>query len=248
MYKNNIIVLIKKDGQPLRETGGKFVHLPFYSEYSIELKNDSWRRAIASIKIDGTDVLGGDEIIIPPRDSVNVERFITDGNLNEGRKLKFVTLSDLGVQDPSSPENGLVEIEVWFEKVSTFIYTTNYSNTNEFWPWDSSSSWRNKPRSSGGSYGSMEMKCCNFASDSTLGVVHDSADAGATVEGAASSQSFSRGHFGEKEYPSTTFKLWLRGVQKEVTVKDKIYCTNCGKKTRFDYKFCPRCGCPVQIA
>ena len=117
MYHNNIIVLIQKDGQPLRETEGKFVHLPFHSEYSINLKNQSWRRAIASIKIDGTDVLGGNEIILPAYGTVNVERFLTNGDLNAGKKLKFVPLTDSKVQDPSSPENGLVEIEVWFEKI-----------------------------------------------------------------------------------------------------------------------------------
>ncbi len=90
MYHNQIIVLVKKDGQPLRETEGKFVYLPFDSEYSIELKNQSSRRAVASIKIDGTDVLGGDEIIIPAFGSVNLERFITNGDLNKGKKFKFV--------------------------------------------------------------------------------------------------------------------------------------------------------------
>ena len=251
MYHNQIIVLIKKDGQPLRETEGKFVYLPFNSEYSIELKNQSYRRAVASIKIDGTDVLGGDEIIIPAQSSVNVERFITNGNLSKGRKLKFVPLSDSKVQDPSSPENGLIEIECWFEKPQQITWTSSAST----WPphyIGSSPSWveyNYNNSSTHESFGAINMVNCCMPNNYSSAIRNMSVgQAGATVEGGKSDQSFSHGSFGQKDYPSVTFKFWLRGVEKEVTTEDKLYCTSCGKKTRFDYKYCPRCGSPVQIA
>jgi hypothetical protein len=271
MYKNQIIVLIKKDGQPLRETEGKYVFLPFNSEYSIELKNQSWRRAVASIKIDGTDVLGGDEIIIPAYGAVNVERFITNGDLNKGRKLKFVPLTDSKVQDPSSPENGLVEIECWFEKQpeiklnyhpfwydSSSIYGTGGWAATNVVGQTSHASYRT--RSAGTVKKSFTpdsaapqatVYCCSMGmmeNQSISAQNMSTGQAGATVEGGGSNQSFSHGYFGQKEHPSVAFRFWLRGVQQEVTTEDKLYCTNCGKKTRFDYKFCPRCGQPVQIA
>lgn len=257
MYKNQIVVLVKKDGQPLRETEGKYVFLPFNSEYSLEIKNQSNKRAVASVKIDGTDVLGEDEIIIPAYGSFPLERFITNGDLANGKKFKFVPLSNSKVQDPSSPENGLIEIEVWFEKLPEIkIY---YSPP--YYPmWSSSNHWYTYTsavgQTSNMSYrtysGGAPIKCCSNSSEpimvssvmTSLGTSH----AGATVEGSKSDQSFSRGIFGQKDYPSTVFKFWLRGVEQEVTTSDKLYCTNCGKKTRFDYKYCPRCGSPLQIA
>ena len=252
MYKNQIIILVKKDGQPLRETDGKFVYLPFQSEYSFELKNQSSLRAVASIKIDGTDVLGGDEIIIPAYGTVNVERFITNGDLSKGKKFKFVPLSDSKVQDPSSPENGLVEIEVWFEKVewtsqATYWETSPYKKS--FLP-DSGGGWSQDTHmyrcESTTLSAPMSVNYC-AASPSSVSA-KSVGQVGATVEGGKSNQSFVHGAFGQKDYPSVTFKFWLRGVEHEVTTEDKLYCTNCGKKTRFDYKFCPRCGNPVQIA
>ena len=257
MYKNSIIVLVKKDGQPLRETDGKFVYLPFNSEYSLEIKNQTWKRAIASIKIDGTDVLGGDEIIIPAQGSVPIERFITNGDLSSGKKFKFVPLSDSKVQDPSSPENGLLEVEVWFEKQPeiTIPYTppTPLRRRDSGWPkpyWSdpdwyvSTSMGAMSNEASSVTYGG-KVTCMSFTSNN---IIPDSGVAGATVEGGKSNQSFVNGYFGQKDYPSVAFKFWLRGVAQEVTSEDKLYCVSCGKKSRFDYKFCPRCGAPIQIA
>jgi hypothetical protein len=259
MFKNQIVVLVKKDGQPLRETDGKFIYLPFNSEYSLELKNQSFKRAVASIKIDGTDVLGMDEIILPSYGTVNVERFITNGDLSKGKKFKFVPLSNSKVQDPASPENGLVEIEVWFEKQPDEIKIW-YSPPRPYitYPWDSGS-WT---YSHGTNFCGQQTNSIKRQSSAPMSAMYCSANiitdsvsqnvgvnqVGATVEGERSSQSFSRGYFGQKEYPSTTFKFWLRGVEQEVTTVDKLYCTSCGKKSRFDYKFCPRCGAPMQIA
>lgn len=259
MYKNQIIVLIKKDGNPLRETDGKYVYLPFDSEYSIEIKNSSFRRAIASIKIDGTDIFGGNEVIIPAGQSVDIERFITDGDLGKGKKLKFVPLSNAKVSDPSSPENGLLEVEVWYEKLP--IMWGNITTTATYpegLPWYYSNSGGTVPlgrtvRASGVSNRGADSSvnyCASIGATTGAYFKPDSAHAGATVEGGQSNQSFGTASFGQKDYPSTIFKVWLRGVNvsQEVVSGDKVYCVSCGKKVRFDYKFCPRCGAPVQIA
>lgn len=276
MYKNSIIVLIEKDGKPLRETHGNQVYIPDYSEYSLKIKNDKWQRAIAKITIDGTDILGGKEIIIPARSSVDVERFITDGDLAKGKKLKFVPLGDSRVQDPSSMENGLIEVEVWFEKPP---YTLTWSVTNNwpYWQNDDSGSWPNQPFKKYTSKAPMfagTMYCCSSGGDTghmtlsadssqhSYGTVHamnmmqqvaspgPAGHAGATVEGGHSSQSFGTGTFGEKEYPSTVIKLWLRGIDPAsapVYTDEKLHCTQCGKVVKFNDRFCARCGNPVRI-
>lgn len=275
MYKNSIIVLIEKDGKPLRESHGNQVFLPDYSEYAIRIKNDKWQRALAKITVDGTDILGGQEIIIPQRSSVNVERFITDGDLSKGNKLKFVPLGDSRVQDPSSMENGLIEVEVWFEKQPQITWSFN-----NVWPsYDDSGSWPYKPPfkkytrksnmfpsvdtmyrwSDASEHGNMTLS--SDASQQSYGTVScmsrqqvaspgPAGHAGATVEGGHSSQSFGVGSFGEKEYPSTIIKLWLRGIDPAsapVYTDEKLHCTQCGKVVGFNDRYCSRCGNPVQI-
>jgi len=270
MYKNSIIVLIEKDGKPLREVHGNQVYLPDYSEYSLKIKNDKWQRAIAKITIDGTDILGGQEIIIPARSSVDVERFITDGDLSKGKKLKFVPLGDSRVQDPSSMENGLIEVEVWFEKPAPVI-TWSVSNNWPYWQNDDSGSWPYRPKWHTPMYkGAMyrtsdadEVGHMNLSADASQfsGAVScmsmqqvaspgPAGHAGATVEGGHSNQSFGVGSFGEKEYPSTVIKLWLRGIDADEAVvyaEDKLHCTQCGKAVKFNDRFCARCGNPVRI-
>jgi hypothetical protein len=271
MYKNSCLASIRVNNRTLREKHNKTVFLPFNSQYSIFLRNDNTRRAYVSIKIDGTDVLGGDGLILNGYGyEINLERFLTDGNLNNGRRFKFVKASDERVQDPSSPENGLVEIEFWLEKpINIVYYPTPFVLRNDEWRISSwpISSW---PWYSGhtGSYNhktlSGAINCSTNYSATTIGAgsatktmattLPDSgmkesfsSDIGATVEGNKSSQSFVNTTFGEKEYPSTVIKLWLRGLDREITTADKLYCTSCGKKLNFDYEFCPKCGTEVVI-
>jgi hypothetical protein len=55
---------------------GNVVYLPFGSEYSIYIKNLSSKKAVATITVDGQDVLNGDGIIINGNDTSELEGFI----------------------------------------------------------------------------------------------------------------------------------------------------------------------------
>lgn len=262
-HRKGFIVIIKKNGKPLREVKSSSnpysnVFLPFYSEYEIELRNDNFARATARVSIDGTDVLGTDEIIVPAYGSVTLERFMVDGDLNKGNKFKFVPVSDGDVQNPDSPENGLVEVELWSEnqevlrrqlrsKMSAPIRDT----AKPYNPWQSEylcrdSSTTTWTDTTGGiqsmNFASMDMSDLNAFSGQTVD------QAGATVEGDVSHQSFHRVHFEGKQYPSTVIKLQLKGLDKEITTKDRLYCASCGRRVRYNFKYCPRCGKPVTIA
>ena len=128
MFKDNFVLSIKNnEGQILREYSGGTVYLPFYSEFKLYLKNLRNQRAVVSVKIDGTDVLGGSQLVIGPNDSQDLERFIKDGNFLKGKKFKFVPVAG-NAADPSSPNNGQVEITAQWE-------ATNYINV----PWTVSS-------------------------------------------------------------------------------------------------------------
>jgi hypothetical protein len=231
MMHNNGFVLAVKDSNKkiLRELSGR-VFLPFYSEYSLFLKNINSVRAVCSVSIDGTDVLGGEELIVGAGESIDLERFLADGNLTLGRKFKFVPLSDSKVQDPSSSENGLIEVRFWKEK-STYVQPLLYRNVIS----------KNIDAS--------QLYCsgpCGMSSFDSIPVSYNASFAsnGATVEGDVSRQTFSRTSFEGKDGESTILRLALVGREETLTVEQtrSIHCTHCGRKSSISDNFCGKCG------
>ena len=81
MYKNNFAMAVKRDGDTLREVGrdgDTVVYMPFESEYSVFIKNNNYKRCICTVSIDGTEVASG--LVINGLDSLNLERFLVDGD------------------------------------------------------------------------------------------------------------------------------------------------------------------------
>jgi hypothetical protein len=115
------VVSVIHNNKPVREfnEGGQRVcRIPFNSEYKLRIKSKTWKKALVSISIDGTDVLtGGKQLILSPYQSVELERFVDD--LNAGKKFKFISVeqgaSTGEVQDPTSPENGLIRVQIFPE-------------------------------------------------------------------------------------------------------------------------------------
>lgn len=118
MYRNDFVVVLQDlKGNTLRETREGFIHLPFGTEYKFLFKNKSFRRAVVSLFIDGTDALGGSQIVVDGNTSTTLERFILDGDNYKGHRFKFVDpKKDPNVQDPDSSQNGVVRIIVQYEK------------------------------------------------------------------------------------------------------------------------------------
>lgn len=111
-YQNGFVVSIIHNGHPVRESRGedglRTCTIPFDSEYKIRLKNISLSTAQVRVYIDGTPVLSQDSLILRCNQTIDLERFVTD--LDKGRRFKFVPLSHEDVQDPSSRENGLIQV------------------------------------------------------------------------------------------------------------------------------------------
>lgn len=73
-------------------------------------------------------------------------------------------------------------------------------------------------------------------------------DLGITVKGSEIDQQFSYGSIGSTE-PAKVIIIQLKGTKvegspviKPVTVKTKLTCSSCGKKSKSSSKFCPNCG------
>lgn len=117
MYAHKFAVAIKNNGKVLRERGDS-VALPFGSEYSIFLKNMNSVRALVRIEIDGTDVTGGHQLIVPANGTLDLERFIKNDNMGQGNRFKFIERTKKIEDGPRGIkiEDGLVRVEVEFER------------------------------------------------------------------------------------------------------------------------------------
>jgi hypothetical protein len=74
-------------------------------------------------------------------------------------------------------------------------------------------------------------------------------DEGITVKGSPSGRKFNYGYVGELERESSVIIIKLRGtkkngtaIRKPVTVRTKLRCTTCGRKSKSSAKYCKYCG------
>ena len=137
-YAHNFVVsIVGPTGTPVREAqeaGDRTVRLPFESEYKIRLKNKNQVRAKASVLIDGMDISPGRMLILRPGQTLDLERFIQDGDLDRGARFKFVE-RDKGaatgeIQDPTNPKLGTIEVVFHKELLNQagVITTTGFSS------------------------------------------------------------------------------------------------------------------------
>lgn len=271
MYKNDFILSIKKDdGEILRETNDYTVYLPFYSEYSIYLKNKNNRKAQVKIKIDGTDILGSSSLILNSQESLNLERFLSDNNLNSGKKFKFVSLNDDRVQDPTNSKNGLIEVSFKLEKE---VFPVIKQTFDKYWQEKPYNKKRLTEPNNMNIYddGHYTTYVSSFVPNMNTGISINSVNfvqtlgttffkdnqKGATIEGSESNQKFVYGHIGELEDKETTLTLQILAPKTDSftiinyaiakayeTVKNTKfkYCVNCNKKLRRSFNYCSKCG------
>lgn len=239
MYGNKLAAAIKVNGKVLREFKDT-VYIPFGSEYAITLRNLHTTRAVVSVYIDGDNVVPGG-LVLNAGQSIDLERSVLNNNLTEGNRFKFIERTEnienhrgIGVED------GLVRIEYQFEQPYRPI------------------TWDNAIYPQGGilrgaTYDSCSVNSiqCSTTSASLNSVV---GDAGITVPGSKSNQSFSTTYIGtlELEKHNLVFKLVgdlgnNKPVTQPVTVKAKPKCTTCGRQNKAHAKFCSECGTALEI-
>jgi len=114
MYRDSYIVALMVNGKIQKESDDGTVLIPFGSEYVIRLKNKLRKRAIADVWLDGRIAAKG--IVIDANGTVDLERFVEDGNFSEGKRFKLARLSDPKVDQPNDSENGIVEVNFYPEK------------------------------------------------------------------------------------------------------------------------------------
>jgi len=244
MYNNNFIVVIKHKGKVLRESNNGVVRLPFGSDYSILLKNKDSRKAVANVEIDGEDVATG--IIVPANESVELKGAL-DG-LKVRNHFRFIKKTkEISDFRGDRPDDGLVRVEYRFEQHD--VITIDPPRIRPMrkkggadWTYDTCMCFYYDGNSTGGHTGTP----CSYT------VSNSCSDLGITVPGTETKQDFEYGHTKPLEARSHVIVLQLRGtvrrkrrvraVKKPITVRTKIRCQTCGRKSKSNVKFCGNCG------
>lgn len=244
MYENKLACALKVNGKVLREHKDT-VYLPFNSEYTILLKNLNSVKCLVSLELDGRDVGGGNKFIIQPGQSLEVERFIANGNLKEGNRFKFIERTGkIEEHRGIKVEDGLLRIKFQFE-----LMIPQFNHIYDSW---------NSTRSIGRMYskgpsdiiGASNISCSTNSAQLSSTPIND---VGITVEGSKSTQQFSSGHIGALDAQEHVMVVKLLGgtgdklVTEPVTVKRKATCKTCGTKNSSKLKFCGECGTALEI-
>jgi hypothetical protein len=118
MYSNKLAIAIKVGGRILREES-ETVRLTFGTEFSVLIKNLHSVRALVSMSIDGTDIGDGASFIVPANSSIELERFMKAGNMDQGLRFKFIERTAKIEDGPRGikADDGLVRIEYEFERL-----------------------------------------------------------------------------------------------------------------------------------
>ena len=264
MYGNKLAAAIKVNGKVLREFKDT-VYIPFGSEYAITIKNLHTTRAVVSVYIDGDNVVPGG-LVLNAGQSVDLERSIRNNNLTEGNKFKFIErTSKIEEHRGVGVEDGLVRIEYQFEQPPRPISWTTPIAGN-IYPQGATYNVNGIMRGidKGPDLSSVRAEIASYCATNNITAsaadVHDGMatmdwnDAGITVPGSKSTQTFQTTYVGAMELEKYNLIFKIVGdlgnnkpIDKPVTVKHKPKCVTCGKQNKAHAKFCVECGTALEI-
>lgn len=246
MYKDNFIVVIKQNGKILREIDGE-VSLPFGSQYSILLKNKDSRRALVDIEVDGENVLAGKSLIIEGNTPQEIKGFMR--NMSVTNRFKFIHKNkEISNYRGDRIDDGLVTVSYRFEKEK--LQPIKIMRESRLYP----EPWIDRyPDVKFKSTNSTYYSCNPPLISSCIADYRDGgvvSDEGITVKGAKTTQVYRYGDIDELEYRTYTITIRLKGkldrgkkkVVKPLTVKTKLRCSTCGRRSKSSSTFCYNCG------
>ncbi len=248
VHNQKFVVIVKVNDKVLREKGD-IVYIPFGVEYEITLKNLNSIKAVAKIEVDGTDAMGGNQVIVPPNGSVTIEGFMKGRKVKN--KFKFIEkTSQISAFRGDKVSDGLVRVTYQFEYVwpqqiyctdpCSIIYGSGSSYGNNLGPNSGDVKYASSqlssvkftasgPSISGSSSRRVSSKAVNKSntpkSYKNGGAIKCSAfeepvnEDGITVKGSQSSQRFAVGSVGMLDAEKHVIVLQLKGRLK----KKKVY-------------------------
>ena len=252
MYSNNFAAAIKVNGKILREFGDT-VYLPFGSEYEIRLKNINTSRTKVTIEIDGENVTGGG-LILNPYETVDLERFIRNGNLSEGNRFKFIERTNkIENYRGIKLEDGLITIRYEFE-ITLPLFVQKTTIPINYYVGGGGGRYTSNIRS--GLNASLAKSVSDINTNSTLSasVALSVNETGITVEGSKSNQKFNTTLWNGSIGGTKILNIKMLGeteenkkVREPITVKTKLECKTCGTVNPATSNFCSECGTSLQL-
>ena len=254
VYQDKFVAEVKSSGKILRMKDG-YVSLPFGSEYTILLKNLSSRKASVKISIDGDDVLGGSSLILDPNTESELKGFL-NGNVAKNSFRFIQKTEEIANHRGDRIDDGIIRIEFAYEKENKLnvllenkdVHVYHHWNYDNWFTGDSTVKYSSDPMSHTINSGDITgAPLSSITCQQSLGQT-PMPDEGITVKGSEINQHFNYACIGELEN-SQVIIIRLKGmtasgkvVQTPLTVKDKLECPTCGRKSNSSFKFCPNCG------
>lgn len=267
-YKDRFVAEIKCGGKILRVKDDT-VYLPFKSEYSLLLKNLNTQRASLNIDIDGQDVLDGHSLIIGANETSELMGFLKGATARN--RFRFIQKTkQIQEHRGDKIEDGVVRVEFAFERPSKEPWITktidevhhhhHYNPPFRYDHYGSDADWTYSNSGDSGDSGDDrdvirgrgiasfgEPVSSYNCSVENLGVT-PAQDEGITVKGSQINQAFNYASMGPLE-DSKVIIIKLCGltesgvkIKSSLSVKNKITCPTCGKKSKSSAKFCSGCA------
>ena len=235
--------------------GVRTVFMDDRTEFQIKLFNPLTTRVSARIEIDGESL--GNELILRPGETVWLERYF-----NKPNKFRFETYtveSGSVAVERAIRNNGVVKISFYKERPNVQIhipeYRPGYRGIEPMLEPMCSKYFKGVPielntLSSSYNVSPIEADYRAATMDSYTGFKMNASttntkETGRVSEGSYSTQQFQTVDMDTEIIPfaTETIKILPRS-QKPYTKNDleKVYCTNCGRKIKPKFKYCPFCG------
>jgi len=255
VYSNNFIVVIKHKGKILRDVN-KVVRLPFGSEYSVLLKNKDSRTAVANVEIDGEDVMGGHQYIVPGNSTRELKGFLK--GLKATHRFRFIRKTkEISRFRGDRLDDGLVRVEFKYEQAAWqptpwIVYPETRFGSGYTYDDSSNTGGSVKTTYTSSMNGlSGQISCSNSVNFNQVSAPQ--MDEGITVRGSKVNQNFQYGTVGALESQSSVIIITLRGnsvgkkgkvskVKRPILTKTKVQCQVCGRKWKSHLKFCGNCS------
>jgi len=257
---------ITKKKSRLKVYNGHIVFLNDKDNFEFEIHNPKQKSVLCKIKLNG-EYISNSGVVLRPGQRVFLERFLDTNN-----KFEFSTykVKDTSENRSAIDLNGDVLIEFYDEQLSrnNFLISngrTTYDSgftyggrSNDYIP-----KFGTTISTTGGvgyttTTSTYNTSNANYTSSVTMDSLSDfepssllrskskkkSIETGRVEKGEQSNQNFTNSYEQFYYHTSHTIKLKIQPLStKNVSVEEiRQYCTECGTKTKKNYKFCPSCG------
>jgi hypothetical protein len=244
---------ITKKKSRLKVYNGHSVFLNDKDNFEFEIHNPKQKSVLVKIKLNG-EYISTSGVVLKPGQRVFLERFLDSNN-----KFEFSTYEVNNTSENRSAIdlNGDVRIEFYDEQEpvrnnflhlnSQTVYGTGINNTP--YPYYGTT------LSTTGGVGYSTTTSTSNASNSTFTSSVNSVDlniprskksieTGRVEKGDTSKQSFTNSYqdFKYNTCHEIAFKILPLSTKNKTTEDIRQYCTECGTKTKTNFKFCPSCG------